>query len=495
MPVLSTEIEMERLKRRLNDYRRNILDLQSHYIRNPVYSGWTRFGYELDSQTIVGRLFSPYNLHKLMSSDDHGEMCIAHYTKEPTDYGELERQIRELETIIDPMDSMVDSLPSKLTDRLKLPKRSRFSRCSMWWVRLHHLAWYFPIGDALSGKRKLLQEHEHSKSRTGNKITVIRDEKIAQLFGHGIDIYPGLVFSELKSNAYVASVEAIDLLLQLMEKSNPDHDEIPGHVQSYVALKNEFSSVSRDIEKDSQPRSIFKLIKCSDCSKTPPACKWAGYSEGGAPTRHITLSELNEEWEFCFLRGMDIDWFCQLAGKAGALLPSTVVDEPIMFVRSTRQNGTIRIQQSAFPVMNRSDEARWIGFVFATLLKSNPELVEVYWCSKIEDEHQYGFATLTVNPFEASAQAIELAGLTLKKPSVKKNGKSTRPQLDKKIEARDKWIYQQCIKGTDYENIKINLERKCTTKKWEPIDSIQGIRQAAIRYAKRQGLPEPAKRK
>jgi hypothetical protein len=54
-------------------------------------------------------------------------------------------------------------------------------------------------------------------------------------------------------------------------------------------------------------------------------------------------------------------------------------------------------------------------------------------------------------------------------------------------DARDKWLYEQCKKPTiKLETIKNNLAKKT---KWAYIDSIQGIRLAANRYAKRHGLP------
>jgi hypothetical protein len=47
-------------------------------------------------------------------------------------------------------------------------------------------------------------------------------------------------------------------------------------------------------------------------------------------------------------------------------------------------------------------------------------------------------------------------------------------------EARDEWIYRQAMKGVAWKTIKARLADK---PKWEPIQTIPGIRKAAKRYA------------
>jgi hypothetical protein len=78
------------------------------------------------------------------------------------------------------------------------------------------------------------------------------------------------------------------------------------------------------------------------------------------------------------------------------------------------------------------------------------------------------------------------------------SGRSTHPQVrrgvDKAMEARNKWIYQQCRKGRamPLDAIKAKLARLAPQRGWEPIESIQGLRAAANRYAKRHNkLPIP----
>lgn len=59
--------------------------------------------------------------------------------------------------------------------------------------------------------------------------------------------------------------------------------------------------------------------------------------------------------------------------------------------------------------------------------------------------------------------------------------------------ARDRWIYDQCVRGIRYKEIIARLKAK--PKSWEPITSIAGIKRAAQSYAQRNGLALPAARK
>ena len=68
-------------------------------------------------------------------------------------------------------------------------------------------------------------------------------------------------------------------------------------------------------------------------------------------------------------------------------------------------------------------------------------------------------------------------------------GKAVR---DKLTEARDKWVYNECCKGTAYDSIARNLPKRNT--KWPRISTKQGILACAKRYAKRNGLPDPPPR-
>jgi hypothetical protein len=75
------------------------------------------------------------------------------------------------------------------------------------------------------------------------------------------------------------------------------------------------------------------------------------------------------------------------------------------------------------------------------------------------------------------------------------NPKKTRKEKirDKAIEARDKWIYEQCCKGVAYDAIALRLKKKSVN--WPRIESKQGIQSAAQRYAKRHNLSDIPRRK
>lgn len=67
-----------------------------------------------------------------------------------------------------------------------------------------------------------------------------------------------------------------------------------------------------------------------------------------------------------------------------------------------------------------------------------------------------------------------------------------RPRL--KNEARDKWLYEQRVRGVPYKTILASLNRK--PKSWERLKNHQGVSAAVRRYAERHGkqLPPPGKR-
>lgn len=57
---------------------------------------------------------------------------------------------------------------------------------------------------------------------------------------------------------------------------------------------------------------------------------------------------------------------------------------------------------------------------------------------------------------------------------------------DNTNDVRDKWIYEQCVAGTPYKNIILSINK---VPEWSEIESTNGIKGAANRYALRHGLP------
>jgi hypothetical protein len=77
-------------------------------------------------------------------------------------------------------------------------------------------------------------------------------------------------------------------------------------------------------------------------------------------------------------------------------------------------------------------------------------------------------------------------------PKKRGPGKRSRSPL---LEARDKWLYEQCCDTSlTYEKIKGELRRCHQNKAWTMLASIQGIRNAATNYAARHNLAPPPPR-
>jgi hypothetical protein len=74
--------------------------------------------------------------------------------------------------------------------------------------------------------------------------------------------------------------------------------------------------------------------------------------------------------------------------------------------------------------------------------------------------------------------------VTIRGGSVRNKTNRARP-----LEARDKWIYKSCRKRLPYKEIVSTLKKLAESKRWEVIQSVQGVRGAAIKYAKRHDLP------
>ena len=71
-------------------------------------------------------------------------------------------------------------------------------------------------------------------------------------------------------------------------------------------------------------------------------------------------------------------------------------------------------------------------------------------------------------------------------------GKAVRLPTQTPADKRNKWIYDECCKGTDYESTIRKLRKK--PKSWERLEWPQSVRAAAIRFADKHGLPHPPKR-
>ena len=115
------------------------------------------------------------------------------------------------------------------------------------------------------------------------------------------------------------------------------------------------------------------------------------------------------------------------------------------------------------------------------------------------EELRNWLASLPDYPFDVWLEAIEseahraprVAAPTseLQQKSKVKKGPVKRDRL---MEARDKWVYGECCKGTQHKTIALKLPKK--NPKWPRITTKQGILDCAKRYARRNGLPAPPPR-
>jgi hypothetical protein len=91
------------------------------------------------------------------------------------------------------------------------------------------------------------------------------------------------------------------------------------------------------------------------------------------------------------------------------------------------------------------------------------------------------------------------AYLNSRAEDAKSNTKAKKPKSGPKrprdLEARDRWLYQQAVRRIPYKEIKAELQSLCVQKGWLRIASVQGIRQAAHRYAAAHKLQHPPSRK
>ena len=66
------------------------------------------------------------------------------------------------------------------------------------------------------------------------------------------------------------------------------------------------------------------------------------------------------------------------------------------------------------------------------------------------------------------------------------------PAVFARHDDRDKWIYEQAMNGMEWDRIGRHLDKH---EEWEPIGTVNGVKAAARRYAKRHGKHLPPRRK
>ena len=122
---------------------------------------------------------------------------------------------------------------------------------------------------------------------------------------------------------------------------------------------------------------------------------------------------------------------------------------------------------------------------------ANREAFEAWEVSKLDLLPGFYFATPSADIRSCTVSAID-AILRLA-PAESAKREKPAPIRDKSSEDRDRWIYEKCLEGMPHGNIVLKL--KANKEGWQHISTPQGIRDRAIKYAKRHGLPEPPPRR
>jgi hypothetical protein len=93
-------------------------------------------------------------------------------------------------------------------------------------------------------------------------------------------------------------------------------------------------------------------------------------------------------------------------------------------------------------------------------------------------------AALVQRRIDEDRSLIDLVGGTATRVGTTSN--QAPVQRNPNLDARDKWIYEECMSVVKYEEIIRRL--RDDHDEWESIDSINGIKSAAKKYAERRGL-------
>jgi hypothetical protein len=355
--------------------------------------------YEMPFRRILGT--TVHHSHMFASQGD-SPIALAYFSKgENVTEDQITRSLAQVESISSEAHWILRRLPKHIAEHLVLPTTST------WWRVLFHLAWHFPRPFLKATRWRLLMIEESGWGKF--------DETVVELNGTsaGPDVLPGLIYSELEHDLCTCSEAAIAAVLEALEC------EATEQAVFQHGFPLEVVNVFRDLrEQFLLPARLplltvdCKLMKLADSFASPPATEWADLKIGGCIERFVTLSRFDDQHEIVQIRGAATDWVCELAERAGAALPASIPDQPIMFDNFRRdQLGSLIGMSGPRPVMNRDPLARWLGFVFAMLKDHNHEALQVKWGTD-QGPLSYGLATLDRDVCTASALAIELAGLT-----------------------------------------------------------------------------------
>jgi hypothetical protein len=108
------------------------------------------------------------------------------------------------------------------------------------------------------------------------------------------------------------------------------------------------------------------------------------------------------------------------------------------------------------------------------------------------EENLTAWLELVIRRMEDQRRAAE----DRSKPPQANPPKTSVVKRGRKTEARDGWIYRQCLKGREMPYVKIiaELKRQAAKKGWSVVSTPQRIQQISREYAERHGKPPPPAR-
>ncbi|QEL19850.1 hypothetical protein [Limnoglobus roseus] len=311
--------------------------------------------------------------------------------------------IQQVDGIAKELHRACAALPERIRLALRLPE------VPDWWGTLFHLAWHFDRPFLRAARCRLMTQDDTHVVRVG--------ESIMQEIGHsGRDVMPGLIFSRLDDEVFSASEAAVGLILDAIDNGRSAVPPLSAELltRRLVQLKDQFqaASLGKVGGRKGGPKTKAKALRLSDSFTNPPATSWAALKYGGkVPQSTWPLNRLNADQEICQVVGPENDAFINLATIGGNTLPAESLSTPIFLPPVGR--GTLKAS-AALPLNASGPVPRWLRFVFTTLLRHRPELVNISW-HKANPACGLGTATLKPDVFAASVIAleIELASLGL----------------------------------------------------------------------------------
>lgn len=129
---------------------------------------------------------------------------------------------------------------------------------------------------------------------------------------------------------------------------------------------------------------------------------------------------------------------------------------------------------------------------YRTLQRGNGEQCRL-WIAELQ-----GIADAVLRQIASQAEAHkgDLGTKARDKAASAPEGKrrTTRATRDRHTEARNKWIYDQCCKGTPHDKIVAALKKIAAKRRWKVVSSKQRIQQIGNEHADSHGLERPAPR-